>query len=85
MTRASYQLNHGDGEDGRAVYQVLASHGSLRGAFALAETYDPARLAQHAEWELKADIRVARAWYKKASELGSLPAYERLKELDKRS
>ena len=34
---------------------------------------------------IEADIRVARAWYKKASELGSLPAYERLKELDKRS
>ncbi len=85
MERASYQLKHGDGEGGRAVYEVLASHGSLRGAFALAETYDPAKLAQHAEWRLTPDIRVARAWYKKASELGSLPAYERLKDIDKRS
>ncbi len=85
MERASYQLKHGDGEGGRSVYEVLASHGSPRGAFALAETYDPAKLAQHAEWGLKGDARVARGWYKRASELGSLPAYERLKDLDKRS
>ncbi len=85
MDRASYQLKHGDGEGGRAVYEVLASHGSLRGALALAETYDPAKLAQNAEWRLTPDVHVARAWYKKASELGSLPAYERLKDLDRRT
>jgi TPR repeat protein len=85
MERASYQLKHGDGEGGRAVFEVLASHGSLRGAFALAETYDPAKLAQHADWQLKPDIRLARQWYNKASELGSLPAYERLRDLDKRT
>ena len=84
MDRASYQLNHGDGQGGRAVYEVLADHGSLRGAFALAETYDPATLTQHADWGLKSDIRLARAWYKKATELGSLPAYERLRNLEKR-
>ena len=85
MERASYQLRHGDGEGGRAVFEVLASHGSPRGAFALAETYDPGKLAQHADWRLKPDIRLARQWYNKASELGSLPAYERLRDLDKRS
>ena len=84
MDRASYQLNHGDGQGGRAVYEVLADHGSLRGAFALAETYDPATLTQHADWGLKSDIRLARAWYKKATELGSLPAYERLRNLEVR-
>ena len=85
MERASYQLKHGDGVGGRAVFEVLANRGSVRGAFALAETYDPAKLAQHADWQLKPDIRLARQWYKKASELGSLPAYERLRNLDKRT
>ena len=85
LTRASYQLSKGDGEAARAVFEVLANRGSLRGAFALAETYDPAKLAQHAHWGLKSDIRLARAWYKKASELGSLAAYERLKGLEKRA
>jgi TPR repeat protein len=83
MERASYQLKHGDVEGGRAVFEVLANHGSPRGAFALAETYDPAKLAQHADWRLAPDIHLARKWYNKASELGSLPAYERLRDLDK--
>ena len=85
MERASYQLKHGDGEGGRAVFEVLANHGSPRGALALAETYDPAKLAQHTDWRLKSDVRVAREWYKRASELGSLAAYERLRDLDKRA
>ena len=65
------------------MFEVLANHGSLRGTLALAETYDPAKLAQHPEWQLKSDLRLARQWYKKASELGSLPAYERLRDFDK--
>jgi len=85
MERASYQLSHGDGQGGRAVFEVLAHHGSVRGAFALAETYDPGPVAQHADWGLNSDVRLAREWYKKASELGSLSAYERLKGLDKRA
>lgn len=85
MERASYQLKHGDGEGGRAVFEVLANHGSARGAFALAETYDSGKLAQHTDWRLKPDIRLARQWYKKSSELGSLPAYESLRDLDKRT
>lgn len=85
MERASYQLKHGDGEGGRAVFEVLANHGSLRGAFALAETYDPAKLSQHSDWGLRSDIRLAREWYKKASELGSLAAYERLRDIEKRA
>lgn len=85
MDRASYQLAYGDGESGRAVYEILADHGSVRGAFALAETYDPAMLAQHPSWKLTADIRLARLWYKKAAGLGSLSASERLRALDQRA
>ena len=83
LERASYQLKHGDGDGGRAVFEALASHGSLRAAFALAESYDPAKLSQHSGWRLRSDIRLARRWYKKASELGSVAAYERLRDLEK--
>jgi TPR repeat protein len=85
MERAAYQLKRGDGESGRAVFEALASHGSLRAAFALAESYDPAKLSQHGGWGLRSDIRLARKWYKKASELGSVAAYERLRDLEKRA
>ena len=77
MESASYQANHGDGEGGRAVFELLANHGSARGAFALAETYHPVRLAQHPEWRLQPDLRLARQWYQKAAALGSAPAHDR--------
>ncbi len=83
MESASYQANHGDGEGGRAVFELLANHGSARGAFALAETYDPVRLAQHPEWRLQPDLRLARQWYQKAAALGSAPAHDRLRDSDK--
>lgn len=85
MERASHQLNDGDGNGARAIYEVLANHGSHKSAFALAETYDPATLAQNSHWGLTSDVRLARMWYKRASELGNLSAYERLNSLDKRA
>ncbi len=83
LERASKQLSHGDGDGGRAVYEALAHYGSPRGTFSLAQTYDSEALAKHPEWGLKSNLRLAREWYKKAAEFGSLAAYERLKTLDK--
>ncbi len=83
LERASNLLNNGDAAGGRAVYEELARYGSPRGTFNLAETYDPNALAKHPGWGLKSDLRLARAWYRKAAELGSLTAYERLKDLEK--
>ena len=85
MQRAFQQLNDGDGKGARAIYEVLANHGSHKSAFALAATYDSATLAQNGNWGLNPDMRLARMWYKRASELGSLAAYDRLKDWDKRA
>jgi hypothetical protein len=82
LERASNQMIHGDGVGARAVYEVLAHYGSPKGAFNLAETYDPAALARRPARGLAPDIRLAREWYAKAAELGSPDASERLKNLD---
>ena len=83
LKRASDQMNHGDSEGARALYEMLARYGSQRGTFNLAETYDPKILARHQDWRLNADLRAARELYKKAAGLGSLTALERLKDLDR--
>jgi hypothetical protein len=83
IERASNQMKHGDGAGARAVYEVLAHYGSPKGAFSLAETYDPAVLARRPARGLDPDMAMARQWYSKAAELGSMTAYARLKEIDK--
>ena len=82
LERASAQLTHGDGPGARAVYEALAHYGSARGAFSLAETYDPNVLAREPACKLTPDLRLAREWYSKAAELGSMNAYDRLKALE---
>jgi hypothetical protein len=84
LERASSLLNQGSVADARAVYATMAKHGNSKGAFRLAESYDPDFCAQHhAIRRLKADLVLARSWYRKAAKLGSLEAAERLKELPK--
>jgi hypothetical protein len=83
MERASSQMLHGDGGGARAVYEVLAHYGSSKGAFSLAETYDPAVLTKRPARGLAPDLALAREWYSKAAELGSMAGYARLKELDR--
>jgi hypothetical protein len=83
LERASNQMAHGDGAGARAVYEVLAHYGSPKGAFSLAETYDPAVLAKRPARGLEPDMALAREWYSKAAELGSMTAYARLKEFDR--
>ncbi|WKW50501.1 hypothetical protein [Rhodomicrobium lacus] len=83
MERGLNQLAQGDGAGGRAVLEVLARYGSVRGALALAQTYDPANVRHRPDWGLAADVERAREWYRKAADLGSVNAYQRLKELDR--
>ncbi|MBT3070488.1 hypothetical protein KKP04_06365 [Rhodomicrobium sp. Az07] len=83
MERGLSQLARGDGAGGRAILEVLARYGSVRGALALAETYDPANVRHRPDWGLAADVERAREWYRKAADLGSVNAYQRLKELDR--
>jgi TPR repeat protein len=83
LKRASDQLNQGDISGARSVYEAIANRGNSRGAFSLAETYDPNFFERHKIRGLKPDPNLARFWYDRAAKLGSLEASKRLKELTK--
>lgn len=62
----------------RLIFEDLAVQGSARGAFALAQTYDPQFLRNLPIVGLQPDIEKAKEWYRKAAQLGSQSASERL-------
>jgi hypothetical protein len=68
----------------RLLYQRAAEAGNARAAFALAEMYDPFVLKSLGEW-LTPNVAMARTWYKKAKDLGSREAFDRLERLQRRS
>jgi hypothetical protein len=67
--------------DARQIFGRIAQKGDPRGAFMLAETYDPISLAKHQLLPKDSDIELARVWYRKATELGSPDAPGRLDRL----
>jgi hypothetical protein len=67
--------------DARQIFSRVAQAGDPRGAFMLAETYDPISLAKHQLLPANSDIELARVWYRKATELGSPDALGRLDRL----
>jgi hypothetical protein len=67
--------------DARQIFSRAAQGGDPRGAFMLAETYDPISLAKHQLLPRDSDPELARIWYRKASDLGSLDAPGRLERL----
>ena len=81
LRQAASQLNSGDIGGARTIYESMAQRANWRGAFALAETYDPSFIARRRISGLKPDPGLARAWYERAAKLGSLEASERLKNL----
>ena len=75
-------LTYGEIATARKIFQLVAEAGGAAGAFALAETYDPLelgglRLAQG----IKPDVALARTWYERARNLGSVDARDRLSRL----
>lgn len=78
MERANGLLQSGDVAAARLVYERLARRGSQQGALALARSYDPEGLRSLAAVGLKPDLAKAREWYKKAAEMGSREAVNRL-------
>jgi hypothetical protein len=67
--------------DARQIFSRVAQTGDPRGAFMLAETYDPISLAKHQLLPKDSDLELARVWYRKASDLGSPDAAGRLDRL----
>jgi TPR repeat protein len=72
----------GDVAAARTMFQRVAEAGDAAGAFALAETYDPAVLKTlHLRGGITPDPVLARRWYEKARDMGSSAAPERISRL----
>jgi len=72
----------GDVAAARTMFECVAEAGDAAGAFALAETYDPAVLGTlHLRGGITPDPALARRWYERAKDLGSSAAPERIARL----
>jgi len=80
LKRASTLLSQNDISGARLIYQYLANHGSAGGAFALAESFDPKKLAGKRVAGMTPDADLARTWYARAAELGSKEAAAALRK-----
>jgi hypothetical protein len=67
-------LRAGDVTDARLAFQALADRGSAEAALALATTFDQSSVAMRSSVGAVADDAKARAWYRRAMELGSSEA-----------
>jgi hypothetical protein len=85
VARANALVATGDLAGARLLYRRAAEAGNARAALTLAETYDPIVLETLGESGLAPNVTMARAWYKKAKELGSTEALARLERLERRS
>jgi hypothetical protein len=75
-------MAHGDIAAARMMFQRAAEAGEAAGAFALAETYDPAVLGKlRLRGGIAPDLELARSWYEKARDLGSIAAPDRIVRL----
>lgn len=75
-------MTYGEVAAARVMFQRAAEAGEGAGAFALAETYDPLVLGGLRLREgITPDVALARAWYERARDLGSLEARDRIARL----
>jgi hypothetical protein len=72
----------GDITAARMMFERAAEAGEAAAAFALAETYDPVVLRRlRLRGGIAPDVALARRWYEKARDLGSITAPERIVRL----
>jgi TPR repeat protein len=81
LRRGQELLNTGDIASARLAFRRAANGGSAPAALALGGSYDPFVLAELGVLGLAPDIAQARAWYERASALGSSEAPRRLERL----
>jgi hypothetical protein len=75
-------MTYGEVAAARVMFQRAAEAGEGAGAFALAETYDPLVLGGLRLREgIMPDVALARTWYERARDLGSLEARDRILRL----
>jgi len=75
-------MTYGEVTSARVMFQRVAEAGEGAGAFALAETYDPLVLGGlRLRERIVPDLALARTWYERARDLGSLEARDRILRL----
>ena len=82
LDRADTMMGRNDLGAARMLFQRAIASGSGMAAFKLAETYDPAFLADHHYRGIKPDPTAAEKWYHKAQDMGVAQAGDRLRRLD---
>jgi hypothetical protein len=85
IKRGQELFRNGHISSARLMLGRAAKAGNAQAAFALGSTYDPAVLAEIGVLGFSPDMDQARAWYRKASELGSGEATKRLEQLTSRA
>ena len=81
LKRGQALLAAGDIASARLILTRIADTGNAEAAFTLAGTFDASVLASLYIVGVQSDPEMARAWYSKAAELGSLEADKRLQAL----
>ena len=81
MARARSLMTVGDIAAARLLLERAANAQDATAAFVLAQTYDPAVLGTKDTRSITADPAAARDWYRKAAQLGSAEARQRLTQL----
>lgn len=72
LKRGEDMMKRGDIAGARLLFEDLAGLGSARGAFAMAQSYDPDYLRKiFIQGTLQPDVGQARTWYENAARLGS--------------
>jgi len=82
LKKGALLLKNGDVSAARLNFENLALRGSAKGAFALAQSFDPSVLLTMAIAGLKPDLLKAKEWYAKAAALGDQEAARRLSVLN---
>jgi len=83
LSQGEIHLRNGNVVFARVLFEELAARGSARGAFAVAQTYDPAVLQQIGVVGIQGDVEKAKSWYRKAAELGNTAPVDILSSLKK--
>ena len=81
LRRGKELLQEGGIAAARLIFEELANRGSGKGAFALAQTYDPAFIPASQTSAVKPDVDEALKWYQRAAIYGNAEAKQRLAAL----
>jgi hypothetical protein len=76
LARGRSLLSNGDVAGARVLLRRAAEHNDPQAALALGETYDPVVLRHLGVIKFDGDVALAREWYNRAADLGSVAAGE---------